>query len=646
MIRSVLPLLLLLCSVSLSAQLSRNWLAGQYDTAVLRRSLQPAALAHEFPAYADRARWESITPVYRERLIREGESRLDYKWQVVPASVYLEYGRSGNRYIQEDLYNENITALKQLAFAELAEGKGRFLPQLIDGAWAVCEISSWSISASINLQKKGGSLPDITEPVIELGAGITANAMAWVYYHFKDAFNKTNPLIARRIKQEIERRILVPYYTRNDLWWMALDGRQRMVNNWNIWLNYNVLTCLLLVEDDPGKQLTGIYKTMRSADQFINYYKEDGACEEGPAYWSHAGGMLYNYLSMLRTATGGAVDLFDKPLVKNIAAYIGKAYIAGNWFLNYADAAAQLHTDPGMVYAFGKATGDASLQQFGAYLAQQAQWENKVPVETLFAGVRNLFAAKEILTITAQPSLPEAVWLNNTGIAVARDLAGSSKGFYFSALAGHNAESHNHNDVGTCVVFYDGQPILIDVGNETYNAQTFGPRRYAIWTMRSAYHNVPLINGVEQHEGQRYAARAVAFSHDQKGAKFSLDIAAAYPDSAAVREWTRSYQLKKQQSFTITDKYNLEKNNGQTALHFMTSAAVRSLRDGVLELQSGPVVLQLQYDPRLLQPTVETVPVKDKLLLKSWPPEIRRIVFRLRSTKLSGSHQLVLRKVS
>ncbi len=149
----------------------------------------------------------------------------------------------------------------------------------------------------------------MNEPVFELGAGITSNVMAWTYHLFKSNFDRYSPLIAQRMKQEINRRILQPYYTRNDFWWMALDGKQRMVNNWNVWLNYQ---CAYL-HTAGGRRCwrnatAGIYKTMRSVDQFINYYKDDGACEEGPAYWSHAGGMLYNYLSLLKQATGGGIE--------------------------------------------------------------------------------------------------------------------------------------------------------------------------------------------------------------------------------------------------------------------------------------------------------------------------------------------------
>lgn len=629
-----------------AAQSQRNWLAGSFTSQQVAASLDLTSLNRQFPEYKDRAKWESIDPVYKQQLIAAGESALNYNWQVVPASAYLEYIKTGNRYLMEDLYNMNLAAIKKLAFAELAEGRGRFIPQIINGVWAVCEISSWSISASLNLQRAGAGLPDVNEPIIELGAGITVNVLAWTYHLFKTEFDKESKLVAARLKQEISRRILEPYYQRNDFWWMALDGKQRMVNNWNVWLNYNMLTTILLVEQDPEKRKNGIYKTMRSVDQFINYYKEDGACEEGPAYWSHAGGMLYNYLSLLQLATGDKVNIFDKPLIRNIGNYICKAYIDSAWYLNYADASARIKADASLIWHFGNAVQDTTMQQFGSWLAKDQHWENTVPMDNMYAGFRNIFTAREILGTKAQQPFLAAAWMKETGIALARDHEGSGRGFYFSALGGHNDESHNHNDVGTCVLFYNGGPLLIDLGNETYNKKTFGPERYSIWTMRSAFHNVPLINGVEQKEGAKYAAKQVVFENNKKTAVFRLDIAAAYPEAAGVSKWERTYTLKRGQSFTITDNYSLLTNKGNTALHFMTGAAPALLKPGLLQFTAGTEKINMEYSPDQFELVIELIQITDKKLLESWRPQIHRLVFKLRSGNMKASHHIVFRKPS
>lgn len=80
----------------------------------------------------------------------------------------------------------------------------------------------------------------------------------------------------------------------------------------------------------------------------------------------------------------------------------------------------------------------------------------------------------------------------------------------------------------------DGQPVLINASVETYARQTFGPERYRIWTMRSAYHNLPFLNGIEQASGAECAARAVSCWLNDDRADLALDLATAYPRQAAV----------------------------------------------------------------------------------------------------------------
>ena len=124
-------------------------------------------------------------------------------------------------------------------------------------------------------------------------------------------------------------------------------------------------------------------------------------------------------------------------------------------------------------------------------------------------------------------------------------------GFFFGAKGGFNAESHNHNDVGSCVMYYDGKPCLIDLGREEYNAKTFSSRRYEIWTMQSGYHNLPVINGTDQKDGSKFKAKNSTFAANAKSATFSTDIAGAYPEEAQVKSWIRSYTLNRGKSFLI-----------------------------------------------------------------------------------------------
>ena len=158
----------------------------------------------------------------------------------------------------------------------------------------------------------------------------------------KEEFDKVNPVISERLRNELKARILDTYIKRSDFWWQAFQATPTtLVNNWNPWCNFNVLTCFLLMENDPEKLSTGVYRTMVSVDKFINYTKEDGACEEGPSYWGHAAGKLYDYLQLLSTATSGKISVFEKPIIKNMGEYIVKSNVGNGWVVNFADASAK-----------------------------------------------------------------------------------------------------------------------------------------------------------------------------------------------------------------------------------------------------------------------------------------------------------------
>ncbi len=58
-----------------------------------------------------------------------------------------------------------------------------------------------------------------------------------------------------------------------------------------------------------------------------------------------------------------------------------------------------------------------------------------------------------------------------------------------------NAVTGN-NDSGSFIVSHDGNPVFIDLVPEAYSVKRFGPDRYSLWTMQSAFHNLPTAGGV------------------------------------------------------------------------------------------------------------------------------------------------------
>jgi len=104
------------------------------------------------------------------------------------------------------------------------------------------------------------------------------------------------------------------------------------------------------------------------------------------------------------------------------------------------------------------------------------------------------------------------------------------------ALAGHNGVSHNHNDVGSFIVYREGKMWLVDPGAPMYTKQTFSPRRYEIIYCGSRGHSVPVIDGKEQREGARYFATLETENLNGEGTKRAvLDMTRAYPRGTVSR---------------------------------------------------------------------------------------------------------------
>jgi hypothetical protein len=90
-----------------------------------------------------------------------------------------------------------------------------------------------------------------------------------------------------RAAEEIRSRVLEPYLSRDDFWWMALDGRKP--GNWTTWCTSNCLGTALLVETDEQQRAVAVTKACRSLDRFVEADAEDGGCDEGPMSWIRCG---------------------------------------------------------------------------------------------------------------------------------------------------------------------------------------------------------------------------------------------------------------------------------------------------------------------------------------------------------------------
>ncbi|MGC9521823.1 MAG: heparinase II/III domain-containing protein [Anaerolineae bacterium] len=619
-------------------------LSERYPIETLSELLAPRDAWHPYPTVQETSAWHALDPELRAYYRTRGEAALGFGWPALPATLFLEYARIGNRRNFERVNHIRRSTLRDLVLAECFEGEGRFLDDIANGIWTTCEETYWGYPAHVGIQAAGVGLPDVEEPTVDLFAAETAAQLAWTLYLLGDRLDGVSPLMRRRVRYEAKRRVLDPCLERDDFWWMGFHPGDHGVNNWNPWINSNWLTAALILEDGAERRAAAVHKILRSLDIFLGVYAEAGGCDEGPGYWGRAAASLFDCLDLLKSATQGRIDVFGEAKIQNMGRYIYRAHIWDDYYVNFADASAMNRPPGSLVFRYGQAIADDDMKGFGAWLMAEQAGELGKQEGSLGRILPALFAIPASLDVAPVQPLPRDVWFDGIQVMVARDRAGTPEGFFVAAKGGHNGESHNHNDVGNVIVYVDGKPLIVDAGVETYRRKTFSPQRYEIWTMQSAYHTLlPVVDGVLQAPGEAYAARGVHYHAVDEAAKFILDLAPAYLDEAGVRTWGRTVTLRRGEEVVIEDTYVLTGPAEEIAVGLLTPCDVE-VGEGEIELRAtafGPDGAgretgagRLVYNAQTFVVTVERIAIDDPRLGGVWGDHLNRVVFTAKEPAL------------
>ena len=615
---------------------------------------------YPFPKYEDRAGWEKLPQKQREMLIRRGEKYLNYTWPVAPASAYMDFYRNGNRTRHQDIMvlGRRIPLLS-LALAECCEGKGRFIDDIINGAWTTMEETTWVQPAHNNQYSNKNDLPrplaDTEDPdnvYIDLFVGRTGAIIAWLWYTLGERLGQEAPQIPARMLGELQRRVIHPFLLHTEFGWMGYHGKP--VNNWNPWIISNILTVAALACPDEDTRVALVEKSMVCVDRFAKFYAPDGGCDEGPGYWNRAGASFFDCMDVLRDLTGGEADLFGDELLHNMCAYEYKVHITGDYFVNYADAKARLNPEGPLLYRMGKLTHDEDMKKFGL---KELQMQNEVfgeeerldmeqVMQGIYRAVKLLFIEEEMNAAPAAdfPYVRD-VWFPGIQVLAARAEYGTNKGLYLSAKGGNNGESHNHNDVGTFVLFCDGKPAVIDIGTAVYEKKTFSAQRYEIPQMQSNYHNLPMVNGLGQLPGEEFAAKNVEYTCTDTMVKLTEDLSGTYPAEAGVNSWQRGYVFDRTAgTVTVTDNFDLQEESTVQLVLITKEKPAFAAGEMMLALDEETTVTA-SFDPALTTETEHFSTGHDANLCSSWGTDgVYRTVFTLPGKVKTGKHAFVFCK--
>jgi hypothetical protein len=517
----------------------------EFPLATAQRIDELAALLPEAPCglgdpIAKRGRWDELAKLPSAKgWITRAEAYLTTAPPETPDEIYLEFSRTGNRSNYERPYGLRPVRINALVLAECLENRGRFLAASERDILALCDERSWTMPAhDSSLSNFKGTRLDI-----DLGSSARAWLLATADWMLGE---RLAPAVRERLRAECRRRVLDVYLQAvragelRGNWWM------RTTNNWNAVCTAGVVGTALTLDTDRRERAEVLAAMELSNPFFISGFTEDGYCSEGMGYWDYGFGHFMMLGDLLLKATGGKLDLFaDNPKLVRIGAFPQNLLIQSGVAPAFADCG--VNPRPAL----------APLALIHRHLPEAMPTPVRCdPLGGLIhAGVFG-FDADTFALATAEVGTPTALplrtWFAQAGILVSRSAPEAKPAFGAAFKGGHNAEHHNHNDVGSYVIALGGKAYLLDPGGEVYTRRTFSKDRYVSQVLNSYGHPVPVVAGKLQSPGAQARGEVLATECTDAVDRLVLSLKSCY-DVPELEQLERRFENRRAEGVMVIE---------------------------------------------------------------------------------------------
>ncbi|MCD6518912.1 MAG: heparinase II/III family protein [Anaerolineae bacterium] len=614
----------------------------KYNPADVELALRKANSRAPFPSAADRGAWEKVREKMGKELVKElvayAQDLLQESIPFLPASLYLECQRTGQREGYERPWRKRREMLAVWALAECLEYQGRFLDPLLNVIWAICEESSWVYPAH------HPSLPDVNVPCIDLGVARTALDLAEVSVLLG---RELGSVVERRIRWELSRRCFDPYLSRHDYWWLY-NTRERRVNNWNAVCNAGILGAGLYLDEDQAHLAEIVARGISSLQDYLATFDVDGGSSEGPGYWAYGFGYYVVVAHLIEHYTAGQVKMLAGKRISEIARFPLRTVLSPGYYVNFSDCDPQLVFPPALLSFLAKRLQIPDLLALA--LMQLVDIEpterlNYWNLASLTWGLRSLFWCPS-MSVEKETSFTPAPhdWFRGMQWMIARYDPQDPEGLVLAAKGGHNDEMHNQNDVGNIIVHLRRESVIADIGRGRYTLDYFGPQRYKHLANSSLGHSVPVVNGFEQLPGREYRARLLDHVATDRVDILSLELKEAYPREAGVQTLQRTVSLHREPPHgwvELVDKVAFSQAPGDLQSVLTTFGQVE-MDSNYLLIRGQRATLRVRFDPKIVKPRVEVVRNVD---LAIGPRDVRRVIFPFKVPRKEGQIRLLIEPV-
>jgi len=498
---------------------------------------------------------------YKKQVQRLADEMREQPLPELTEELFALFETTGNRLKYEEVYFARRKFLAVYGMAVTIFNRAEDIRKLEEVLESVCEEECWALPAHVNRKDDPN-----WKTTVDLFAAETAQALAEIVSLVNETKEEISAEICTRVHTEIERRVFTPFFSSEPNYgcWECAG------HNWNAVCAGGIgSACIYLMAGKEEERLQNCLERLcNSLQYYLNGFEEDGACMEGIGYFTYGMTYFIGFAEQLYRYSNGSMDLFANEKLKKIAQFQQKMYFTGGQTISFSDGEMQAKFRMGLTKFLStkydgvivpKESLAADFETDTCYrfmgLCRDYLWTKDV-------GQAVFGTTEDALKVTARHDiLPSAQW----------SICESKNGVGMAIKGGHNAEPHNHNDVGSFLYIVDGEQLITDLGAGEYTKDYFGSGRYEILCNSSMGHSVPLPNGKTQQSGEWH--RATEFFADGNG-RTKLSYPAAYP-LGNVRHLERETQFSLEDgSLLVTDTFEMPIRCGRFIEQVVTQGEV------------------------------------------------------------------------
>lgn len=497
-----------------------------------------------------------------EQLLQAGDELRGRELPPLTEELFSLYERVGDRRQYEAVYFLRRKFLSVFGILARLEHRPEDIRKLEEVMEEICREECWALPAHVD---RAGN-PD-WRLTVELFASETAQALSELCVCLE---TELRPELTSLVRAEVFRRVLRPFLESE----VPFDWWEGCTMNWCAVCCGSIGSAALWVLRDQPEQLDRVLKRVTAAlSGYLSGFARDGACLEGPRYYSYGMSFYVLFARQLEEYSVGELRLLEKDEVLRAARAQQECCFSSGRTVSFSDGESRERFRVGLFACLARTFPELQFPDFSlaadldsdscyryallsrdlTFTREYLQW-----MEQQAAG-REDFSdqdCKPAGPVSENSEDSAAVGLTRARHSVFPDaqwsICESESGCAMAAKGGHNDEPHNHNDVGSFLYLAGSEMFLEDLGAGEYTRDYMHEGRYKILCNRSLGHNVPLIGGMEQQAGRQFACSS--FEADGQGhTRMRLDR--AYPVPEQDRFWrTLDFDLKTGR-LTVTDQF-------------------------------------------------------------------------------------------